>query len=141
MENRIQKAKDFAFLGQGWSFPVRFRPDQGSVELVGGVEDIEQSLIILLKTLPGERATNLAFGCKAQSRIFDPIDGKFAFLAEEAIREAISFYESRITVENIDLIYDDQINGVVKLEIGYIVKYTNARHNLVYPFSVLEATI
>ena len=141
MTEKKQSALDYSFLGQGWNFPIQFNFKEGSVDLVGGVEDIEQSLKILFDTLPGERVTNLSYGCKVKSKIYDPIDGKFAFLAEEAIQDAVSFYEPRIKVESVNLNYDRQIEGIVLLELVYIVRLTNSRHNLVYPFSELEATI
>ena len=132
---------DHSFLGQGWGFPIKFNLDEGCVELIGGAEDIEQSLLILLDTLPGERVTNLNYGCKVKDKIYDPVDGKFAFLAEEAIKDAISFYEPRIDVESVNLDYERQNEGIVVIGINYVVKHTNARHNLVYPFSQLESNI
>jgi uncharacterized protein len=137
---RKQSASDHSFLGQGWSFPVQFNFEEGSVEVVGSVEDIEQSLRILLDTLPGERVTNLSYGCKVKSKIYDPVDGKFAFLAEEAIKDAISFHEPRIKVDSVILNYSQQVEGIVVLELNYIIRLTNSRHNLVYPFSELEGS-
>ena len=141
MKDQRQSAIDNSFLGQGWGFPINFNPDEGCVDLIGGVEDIEQSLAILLNTLPGERVTNLNYGCKVKDKIYDPIDGKFSFLAEEAIKDAISFYEPRIVVESINIDYEQQSEGLVVIEVNFIVKQTNARHNLVYPFSQLESNI
>ena len=141
MENLSKKAKEFSFLGQGWGFPIQFNVDEGSVDLVGGVEDIEESLKILLNTLPGERVTNLRYGCRAQEKIYDPIDGQFSFLAEEAIQSAIDFYEPRIKLESVNIVREEQNEGLVVLELSYVVKMTNARHNLVHPFSELEANL
>ena len=39
-------AMDHSFLGQGWGFPINFNIEEGSVDLIGGVEDIEQSSLI-----------------------------------------------------------------------------------------------
>lgn len=141
MKNRVISADEHSFLGQGWGFPIRFDTKTGSVELVGGVEDIEQSLRIILNTLPGERATNLKFGCKAKEKMYDPVDGKFTLLAEEAIQTAIDFYEPRIKLESLNVNYDQKNEGVVLLELNYVVKLTNSRHNMVHPFSDLEANI
>jgi phage baseplate assembly protein W len=141
MTDQKHTAKEHSFLGQGWGFPIQFDVDEGCVALTGGVEDIEQSLLILLDTLPGERVTNLDYGCKVKSKIYDPVDGKFSFLAEEAIKDAISFYEPRIIVDGVRLNYERQNEGIVVIAISYIIKHTNARHNLVYPFSKLESNI
>lgn len=141
MTGKKQIDLNYSFLGRGWSFPIQFTFEEASVDLVGGVEDIDQSLKILFDTLPGERVTNLNYGCKVKSKIYDPVDSKFVFLAEEAIRDAISSYEPRIRIESVNLNYERQIEGIVLVELVYIVKLTNSRHNLVYPFSELEATI
>jgi len=91
--------------------------------------------------MPGERVTNLLFGSKVKQKVFDPIDGKFTFLAEEAIRDAIDFFEPRIRVDKIFLNHEQQADGIVLLELHYTIKQTNARHNLVHPFSELEANL
>jgi phage baseplate assembly protein W len=140
-EKKRSAATEASFVGQGWRFPISFNVEDGSVELVSGTEDIEQSLVILLNTLPGERVTNLGFGCKAKEKIFDPIDGKFAFLAEEAIKDAVGYFEPRIAVEHVSLNYENRIDGKVTLVLSYVVRQTNSRHNLVHPFSLLEAEI
>ena len=141
MNELKKRAAEQAFLGQGWSFPVRFRAAEGCADMVAGVDDIEQSLAIIFNTMPGERATNLLFGSKVKQKIFDPIDSKFSFLAEEAIRDAIDFYEPRIRVDQILLNYEQKADGIVLLELHYTIKQTNARHNLVHPFSELEANL
>lgn len=140
MEYKNIASKD-SFLGRGWSFPITFSGQAGAVEMVGSVEDIEQSLLILLNTLPGERVTNLKYGCKVKDILFHPIDGKFEFLAIEAIQDAIDFYEPRIKLITVEFNHENNHEGVILLELNYIVKLTNARHNLVHPFSKIEANI
>ena len=44
-----------SFLGTGWSFPPEFNNMTGTVEMVSNVDDINQSLQILLSTTLGER--------------------------------------------------------------------------------------
>jgi hypothetical protein len=43
------------FLGIGWSFPPEFNQTEGKLAMTTDVEDINNSLIILLSTRPGER--------------------------------------------------------------------------------------
>lgn len=140
-EKKRSAASEASFTGQGWRFPITFNADEASVEMVSGPEDIEQSLLILLDTLPGERVTNLSFGCRAKDKIFDPIDGRFASLAEEAIKDAVSYFEPRIAVEQVQLNFEKRMEGRVTLTLSYVVRQTNSRHNLVHPFSLLEAEI
>ncbi|MEL7003812.1 MAG: GPW/gp25 family protein [Bacteroidota bacterium] len=139
MENNSNNVESNSFLGQGWSFPISFDMEKGSTKMVGSVEDIEQSLRIILETLPGERVTNLKFGCRAKERLFDPIDSKFPFLTREAIQFSVDSYEPRILLEDVRVNRDREKEGIVQLEIQYVVKMTNARHNMVYPYTELES--
>lgn len=132
---------DYSFLGRGWSFPVRFKTQECAVEMVGGIEDIEQSLKLLLETLPGERRTLLEYGCKVRELIFDPIDSQFPVLIEEAIRNAIESFEPRIEVSQVRQSTDSENPNLVLIDITYTVKMTNSRYNLVYPFATLEAIL
>lgn len=134
-----KQGADQSFLGRGWSFPVRFDPERNSVKTVGGVEDIEESLVILLKTLPGERVTNLDYGCKLRQLLFEPLEGATRYRMREAVANAIEKFEPRIVFEDVTFSQADPALGSIHLMLTYRVKMTNSRHNLVYPFSELEA--
>ncbi len=134
-----EQNQDYSFLGRGWAFPVRFDEEQSSVSMVGGIEDIEESLKILLKTLPGQRVTHLEYGCKLRDLIFSPIDRNLSFLIREAVGNAIEKFEPRIELKDVFLNKEEEQEGKIFLELTYIVKLTNSRYNLVYPFSELEA--
>ena len=49
-------ATETQFLGTGWAFPPSFDWRTKEAVLVSQVEDIEQSLHILLSTTPGDQA-------------------------------------------------------------------------------------
>ena len=63
-----------SFLGTGWSFPPKFNEHHLQVEMVSDDEDIRESLYILMSTRPGERITNLDYGCELHNLVFDPIN-------------------------------------------------------------------
>ena len=50
-----------SFLGRGWAFPPTFVAGGSEVEMAEGVEDIHQSLTILLSTERGERVMPYAY--------------------------------------------------------------------------------
>ena len=56
------KIDENTFLGRGWSFPPTFTRGDNGVTLVDEVEDIKQSLIILLSTIKGERIMQPDYG-------------------------------------------------------------------------------
>jgi len=133
---------DKSFLGTGWSFPPEFNK-YGSVKKVSAEEDIHESLYILLSTNPGERIMQPTYGCGLKSQVFEEINETAVTVIVDLIKRAILFFEPRILVESIRVDSDnneDILNGLVKINIMYIVRATNNRHNIVYPFYFTEGT-
>jgi phage baseplate assembly protein W len=63
-----------AFLGVGWSFPPTFPPAAPSSRMVSGVDDIHQSIEILLRTRLGERLMQEPFGCDLDEMLFAEVN-------------------------------------------------------------------
>lgn len=129
---------DKAFLGRGWSFPPEFNRSSGEVNMVSEDEDIEESLSILLSTVPGERVMNPAYGCGLKLLIFENISESTVTEIKDVIERAILFFEPRIKLINIDINTEDLYDGEIKLLINYTVRATNNRRNMVYPFYFRE---
>ncbi len=133
---------DKSFLGTGWSFPPEFSK-HGAVKCVTAEQDIHESLNILLSTNPGERVMQPTYGCGLKSQVFDVIDESSSAVMVDLIKRAILFFEPRIKVEHITVDSDnseDLLNGFVKINIAYIIRATNNRYNIVYPFYFTEGT-
>ena len=134
--------EDKSFLGTGWAFPPQFAR-QGSVKRVSAEDDIRESLYILLSTRPGERLMQPTYGCGLHAQVFEIIDESAVTVIIDLIERAILFFEPRITVEQVFVDTDnrdDQLNGLLRIRITYIVRSTNNRHNMVYPFYFSEGT-
>ena len=132
---------DPEFLGRGWSFPPTFSRASAAVEMVGGAEDIRQSLWILLSTMVGERIMVPAFGCALMPLVFREMSVTFLTEVQEMVRVAIRDWEPRITVDTLTAEPDPYKPGLVIVNIDYTIRKTNTRSNLVYPFYLHEATI
>ncbi|MCB1947899.1 GPW/gp25 family protein [Nitrosomonas sp.] len=135
-------ATDKSFLGTGWAFPPQFSQN-GTVKRVTAEDDIRESLYILLSTNPGERTMQPTYGCGLKAHVFEEIDEAEITVITDLIRRAILFFEPRIIVERIDVDTEnenDRLNGLIKIQITYIVRSTNNRHNIVYPFYFTEGT-
>ncbi|MGE5595949.1 MAG: GPW/gp25 family protein, partial [Hyphomicrobiales bacterium] len=65
------------------------RPTSGGIALVDGPTDIEQSILIILGTSPGERVMRPTFGCRIHELVFDPVIGETLGLAKRYIEEAL----------------------------------------------------
>ena len=123
-------------IGSGLSFPLGVDA-QGAISLARGEEDIEQALGIILATAPGERPMRPEFGCAVHDLVFDTIDAAMIGRVESAIRTALDRWEPRIVVRDIEFDLDSVSDGKLMITIGYYVRATNGRHNLVYPFYVI----
>lgn len=128
------------FLGRGWHFPPVFDPRTKQVAMVAGVDDIEESLRILLATHPGERVMLPAYGCGIRHIVFETLSESTLTELKELIRKAVLFFEPRITLERIEVAMPDALHGRLDIRLDYTVRTTNTRHNLVYPLYLHQAT-
>lgn len=129
---------DPAFIGRGFAFPMRVDA-AGRIALTDGAGDLDCSLRVVLATAPGERVMRSTFGCAIWDLVFEPINDNTLGLMAEVVREAIAMWEPRVTVQEVRTIPadDDQHNALVNIEIDYVVRATNDRRNLVYPFYLI----
>ncbi|GEM69147.1 baseplate protein [Sphingobacterium mizutaii NBRC 14946 = DSM 11724] len=131
-----------SFLGTGWSFPPEFNKVSNSVELVSGIEDIDQSLNILLSTALGERVMQPKYGCDLTDYVFESLNSSVIGYLKDRVTNAILFYEPRIRVEQIEITSSDSmelIEGRFTISIQYFVPGTNSRFNYVYDYYLNEA--
>jgi uncharacterized protein len=124
------------FIGRGVAFPLRV-DQSGSIATSSGVADIESSMRMILTTAPGERLMRPDFGCRIWELLFEPINANTLGLMSEAVREALARWEPRATVTDIRLDPSSNDAGQVLINIDYLVRTTNDRRNLVYPFYVI----
>jgi len=127
------------FLGTGWAFPTSFDPNDGSVVLAKELEDIQQSLFLLISTIPGERLMRPEYGCDLHSLVFENFNATVQTDAKDMIRNAILHFEPRIRVNDIE-ISTDPLESMAYINISYHVPKVNSRHNMVYPFYFKEGT-
>jgi phage baseplate assembly protein W len=124
------------FIGRGFLFPLRV-DQHGSIALSNGAADLESSIRMVLITAPGERVMRPEFGCKIWELLFEPINANTLGLMAVAVRDALGRWEPRITVEDVVVEPDRRDEGMVMIRISYLVRTTNDRRNLVYPFYVI----
>ena len=120
------------FIGRGFPFPLRI-DERGSMALVGGVEELERSMTVVISTAPGERPFRPRFGCRIWELMFEPINEATMGLMEMYVEEALRMWEPRVDIEEI-LVEPASVDGAVMISISYVVRATNDRRNLVYPF-------
>lgn len=123
-----------SFLGRGWAFPPAFNRNTHSVELVEDEADILNSLEILLSTRRNERIMLPGYGCNPDELLFKPLDLALKTYLADQIKTAILYHEPRIDVTRVTLEESGMQDGVVLIKVEFVVRKTNSRKNMVYPF-------
>lgn len=124
------------FVGRGISFPMRV-DQSGALALTSGGADIDGSLRMVLTTAPGERLMRPQFGCRIWDLLFEPINANTIGLMAESVKDAVSQWEPRIDLEDVQIEPDPRDHSRVMINLKYKVRATNDRRNLVYPFYVI----
>ncbi|WP_139983207.1 GPW/gp25 family protein [Nocardioides litoris] len=127
---------DGSFVGRGLGWPLGV--DQtGALRLSDGVPELDRSIELVLMTAPGERLMRPQFGCRIWDLLFEPVTPNLLGLINEAVRSALAQWEPRIVVDEVVSRPDDDQSALVQIHVGYRVRATNDRRNLVYPFYVI----
>lgn len=123
-------------MGSGWAFPLR-TDTTGSIALVSSQREIEESMQLILATSPGERPMRPEFGCAVHDYVFAPSDASTAGDIAFAVRMSLERWEPRIEVEDVVVRFDRAEEGILLIEILYVLRGTNDPRNLVFPFYVI----
>jgi phage baseplate assembly protein W len=122
-------------VGTGWAFPGRITA-AGGVALESGHRSTDAAIRMILSTAPGERVMRPTFGCALWEQVFAPLNAGTLGLVEKAVSDALARWEPRIDVEDVTAIPEPE-QGRIVIEIRYLLRQTNDRRNLVYPFYVI----
>jgi len=132
---------DEDFLGTGWSFPPTFNRHSASVVMTSDVPNIKQSLWVLLSTSLGERIMLATYGTGLRDWVFDSLTETAINSIASTLAKAILDWEPRIDVLRIAVQEENPLDGRITILIDFVVRATNVRSNLVYPFYLNEATL
>ncbi len=124
------------FVGAGWAFPVRADPT-GRIGVVRDAREIEESILLILATAPGERPMRPEFGCTVHDHVFAPADAATAGDIAYAVRVALERWEPRIDLNDVLVRFDRTDRGTLYIDVRYQIRGTNDRRNLVFPFYVI----
>ncbi len=121
------------FLGVGWANPLGL--ENGDIAWARYEESVRQSILIILGTARGERVMRPDFGCGIHDLVFGVNSAGTAGHVTRAVRQALLLWEPRIDVLDVQVSVGDNAQ-VLLVSIDYLVRTTNSRFNLVYPFYV-----
>ena len=123
-------------IGRGWTFPPKIGP-QGSLSLTSERNELEQAILIILSTSPGQRVMRPTFGCRLHELVFAPNNSQTAIQAKRFVEEALGMWEPRINVVKVNAHPDSQDSARLMIEVEYEVKATHDRRSLVHPFYLI----
>ena len=127
---------DNPFVGTGWAYPVGVNA-VGGIAMVGGVDEIEQAMYLILATTPGERPMRPEFGCPLVDYLFDPIDSTTCGRIERTVEESQRRWEPRVEITAVDVVIDSNADGRVFIDINYLIRDTYDVRSLVFPFYLI----
>ncbi len=128
------------FIGRGWSFPPEFSRKERGAKMSTGRQDIEESIGILLGTIRGERVMLPGYGSNLDEMVFESFDQSVKTYMVNLVETAILYHEPRIDPIRIELDESEIHEGKILIEIEYVIRTTNSRFNMVYPFYIEEGT-
>ncbi|MEU4191088.1 GPW/gp25 family protein [Kribbella sp. NPDC026611] len=91
----------------------------GGFAVVDGTDELEQSLRMVLLTYPGERVLRPDFGCRLRDFVFETVTPATQVWLADEVRGALRACEPRAEVDQVDVVPDQGIDGLVHLVIGY----------------------
>lgn len=125
------------FLGTGWKFPLQVTPS-GSIATSSEEQKIEESILLVLSTAPGERLMLPDFGCGIHDLVFSPNNSSTVTTVVDLVRRALTKYEPRIDVIDVTAETSTEQRNLLLIRVDYRVRDNNAMANLVYPFFITE---
>lgn len=106
--------------------------------MVSDADDVHQSLQILLATSQGERPMQEDFGGSLDSVLFEEMNPSLISQVTSLVYDAILANEPRIDLRAVDVAAADTA-GMLQIRIDYVIRGTNSRFNMVFPFYLNEA--
>ena len=128
------------YIGRGWSFPPEFNGNSLGVNMLTGTQGIEAALYTLLTTEVSEREMRSEFGIELRQYLFQEINGDTANRIIAIVARAIERWEPRVLLDDIQILEGIEQEGTILISIDYIIRNTNKRNNLVFPFYINEGT-
>jgi phage baseplate assembly protein W len=101
----------------GVAYPI-VKSTHGYFRNQRSINQIKSDILILLLTNPGERIFLPSFGVPLRSLLFDPNDGTLSLKAQAMIASAISQWEPRVAVEQIQTIIQPDAQSISSSDNG-----------------------
>lgn len=124
---------DKQFLGTGMKFPPQINQATGRFMTSSAEESVKESIYLILMTQRTERVLRPNFGSNLMQYTFMDVNVTSISMMTRNITNLILTQEPR--VGNVDVTVDPDIrDGRMIVNIDYVIRDSNVRDNLVFPF-------
>lgn len=121
------------FLGSGMKFPPQINPATGRFEVVSGPASVKESVYIILMTQKAERFIRPEFGSSLMNYTFMDTSATMLNMVSREIASDLLSQEPRL--EDVEVRIDAASKqGCLFIYVDYLIRETNVRDNLVFPF-------
>lgn len=124
------------FVGRGIAFPMSVN-HQGGIGLVGGAENIERSIRLIIGTAYGERPMRPEFGCGIHSLVFETATPSIASQAQVHVVASLARWETRADILDVTVSFENETRMLIA--VTYRIKGTYDPRNLLVPFYLIPA--
>lgn len=111
----------------------------GRPVMIGDGEAVRQAILLLLTTMPGERVMRPDYGCPLHRLMFAPNDAATAGLAIHYVRQALTRWEPRIEIQQLDA-NPSADEGRLTVALEYRLRASGLRENLTFNLDLMGAT-
>ncbi|MDF2627856.1 MAG: phage tail protein [Symbiobacteriaceae bacterium] len=117
------------FPGRSISFPPRV--DQtGRIAISDGVQNVDESIMLILLTNPGERQGRPAFGAGLRTFLFGANSASNRLLIQERIMQALTRWEPRISLTDVTVDADPDDQQSVIATVRYQIRPSGVEQRL-----------
>lgn len=114
---------------------------KGRIATTGELDSVQQSLLLLVATRPGERVMRPHYGCWLGRLVFAPNDDTTAGLAIHYIGQAIARWEPRVQVLKLDASRHPDEPGQLHIDLQYRVRGRSSTEALQLAFDLASGHI
>lgn len=121
------------FIGAGWAFPLGVNAT-GGIALARREQELEQAMMLILSTYPGERPMRPEFGSRIRDYIFHGVNSFVINELANEVTQALRRWEPRVDINEVRIYPSPADRSLLYIDIQYTPKETNDKRNLVFPF-------
>lgn len=126
-----------AYLGTGWSFPVRVDA-RGALATSSEEARVKEAIWVVLATGQGERQMRPGFGCGIHELVFAPNSPQTRADVAARVRKALSAELPRVEVASVRVDADEGAPNRLLIRVDYRLPQHNSFGNVVFPFYLEE---